>query len=175
MGYPGEIASKIAPSNWKDYVRFQTVKACPLARGESDVLRGKNTPTNEDPNEEGYHVLYPSGYEGWCPKAQFEAVSRPIDGMTFGQALEVMKQGRKVTRRGWNNMDIWICIPLCDGPKEIPAMGIWGKPNAEYAEQNGGKVTVMPYITMKTADGTIVMGWQGLQEDILSDDWQIVE
>ena len=157
------------------YIRCHIVKATPMTRGEYNKHRGKETPQWENPAEEGYHVVYPDGYESWCLKAQFEAAGRPIDGMTFGQAIEAMKQGRKVARRGWNGKGMWLCIPLCDGPKEIPATGIWGKPNAEYAEQNGGKVTVVPYITMKAADGTIVMGWLASQTDMLSDDWCIVE
>lgn len=73
---------------------------------------------------------------------------------------------------GWPRM--WLCIPLVDGPKEIPANGIWGKSNAEYAEQNGGTVKVMPYISMKAADGSIVMGWLASQTDMLSEDWIVV-
>ena len=48
-------------------------------------------------------------------------------------------------------------------------------PNAEYAEQNGGTAKVMPYVTMKTADGAIVMGWLASQTDMLAEDWEIVE
>ena len=104
-----------------------------------------------------------------------EGTAAPTDGLTFGQAIEAMKQGQKVARRGWNGKGMWLCIPLVDGPKEIPATGILGKPNAEYAEQNGGTVKVMPYITMKAADGTIVMGWLASQIDMLADDWVIVK
>ena len=70
---------------------------------------------------------------------------------------------------------MWLCVPLCDGPTEIPAAGICGKPNAEYAEKSGGTVKVMPYVTMKAADGSIVMGWLASQSDMLSEDWEIVE
>lgn len=99
----------------------------------------------------------------------------PNEGMSFGAAIALMKKGKKVARKGWNGKGMWLCIPLVDGPKEIPAKGIWGKPNADYAEQNGGTVKVMPYITMKTADGSIVMGWLASQTDMLAEDWQIVE
>ena len=103
-----------------------------------------------------------------------EYVGRPNGFLTFGRAIEAMKRGKKVARRGWNGKGMWICVPLCDGPKEIPATGIWGKPNAEYALQNGGTVKVMPYVTMKTADGSIVMGWLASQTDMLAEDWEIV-
>ena len=99
----------------------------------------------------------------------------PNEGMSFGAAIALMKKGKKVCRKGWNGKGMWLCVPLCNGPKEILADGIWGKPNAEYAEQNGGIVKVLPYVTMKTADGSIVMGWLASQTDILSEDWMVVE
>lgn len=98
-----------------------------------------------------------------------------FSNMTFGQAIEAMKAGKKVARAGWNGKGMWLCVPLVDGPKEIPATDIWGKPNAKYAEDNGGTVKVMPYVTMKTADGSIVMGWLASQTDMLSEDWVIVD
>lgn len=33
----------------------------------------------------------------------------------------------------------------------------------------------MPYITMKTADGSILMGWLASQTDMLSEDWMVVD
>lgn len=96
------------------------------------------------------------------------------EAMDFGSAIRCMKHGKKVARKGWNGKGMWLCIPLVNGPKEIPATGIWGKPNAEYAEQNGGTVKVVPYITMKAADGTIVMGWLASQTDMLAEDWIVV-
>ena len=157
------------------YIRMHQVEAEPMTRGEYNKKRGWQIPANENPNDDGYIVTYPDGYVSWCPKAQFEAAARPCDGMTFGMAIEAMKRGKKVCRKGWNGKGMWLCVPLCNGPKEIPANGIWGKPNAEYAEQNGGIVKVLPYITMKTADGSIVMGWLASQTDILSEDWMVVE
>ena len=104
-----------------------------------------------------------------------EYVGRPNGFLTFGMAIEAMKRGKKVARRGWNGKGMWLCVPLCDGPTEIPATRVWGKPNAEYALQNGGTVKVMPYVTMKTADGSIVMGWLASQTDMLAEDWEVVE
>lgn len=158
------------------YIRCHIVeaKSCTLDEWEQETGRTWNEP-DRPRTEEGYKCDYPSGYSGWCPKVEFEKVSRPIDGMTFGMAIEAMKQGKKVARAGWNGKGMWLCIPLVEGPKEIPSTGIWGKPNADYAEQNGGTVKVMPYITMKAADGSIVMGWLASQTDMLSDDWQIVK
>ena len=76
---------------YKKYIRCHIVKATPMTRGCSNSLRGKETPANENPNDEGYHVVSPDGYESWCPKAQFEAAGRPVDGMTFGIAIDACR------------------------------------------------------------------------------------
>ena len=157
------------------YIRMHQVEAEPMTRGDYNKFRGWEIPANENPADEGYKVTCPDGYVSWCPKTQFDEAGRPCDGMTFGMAIEAMKRGKKVARKGWNGKGMWLCVPLVDGPKEIPATGIWGKPNAEYAEQNGGTVKVLPYVTMKTADGNIVMGWLASQTDMLAEDWVVVE
>ena len=157
------------------YIRMHQVEAEPMTRGGYNRFRGLENAANENPSDEGYKVTYPDGYVSWCPKAQFEAAGRPCDGMTFGMAVEAMKRGAKVARHGWNGNGMWLCVPLVDGPKEVPATGVWGRPNAEYAEQNGGTVKVAPYVTMKAADGSIVMGWLASQTDMLAEDWAVVE
>ena len=157
------------------YIRMHQIEAEPMTRGDYNKFRGWTIPANENPADEGYIVKYPDGYVSWCPKAQFEEAGRPCDGMTFGMAIEAMKRGAKVARKGWNGKGMWLCVPFCDGLKEVHATGIWGKPNAEYALQNGGTVKVMPYVTMKTADGAIVMGWLASQTDMLAEDWEVVE
>ena len=171
------------------YIRVNHVDAEPMAFGEFKEKFPKSGGANveRDPADEGYVITYrkgrPNEYVSWCPKAEFEAVSRPVDGMTFGMAIEAMKRGKKVARRGWNGKGMWLCVPLCDGAKEIPANDILdnplavflGKPNAVHAYHTGGTAKVVPYITMKAADGTFVTGWLASQTDMLSEDWMIVE
>lgn len=160
------------------YIRMHKVDAEPMKFGEFKDKYPKSGGANVErgADDDGYVIFYRGGeYVSWCPKKEFEDVSRPCDGMTFGEAIEQMKRGAKVARKGWNGKGMWLCVPFCDGPKEVHAIGIWGKPNFKYAEQNGGTVKIMPYVTMKTADGSIVMGWLASQTDMLSEDWVVVE
>lgn len=48
----------------------------------------------------GYKVRYPDGYESFSPKDVFEEAYRPINGMNFGLAIEVLRKGFRVCRRG---------------------------------------------------------------------------
>src|SRR5574344_1179182 len=60
--------------------------------------------------EDGYKVRYPDGYESWSPKGVFEEAYRPTDCMSFGLAIEAMKKGKKVARRGWNGKGMFLFL-----------------------------------------------------------------
>lgn len=71
--------------------------------------------------------------------------------MTFGQAIEAMREGSKVARKGWNGKDMWVAIQFPDSYSKM----------------------TLPYIYMKTADQNLVP-WLASQTDMLSFDWEIV-
>lgn len=92
----------------KDYIGVKVVTAEPMSRGEYNEYRGWKIPSDENPEDEGYHIRYPDGYESWCPKKQFNEAYRKCDNMTFGIAIEAMKKGNKVARRGWNGKGMFV-------------------------------------------------------------------
>ena len=69
---------------------------------------------------------------------------------------------------------MWLSLS-CDGTREVAAENFWSPHNAEHARQIGGKATVLPSITMKTATGEILMGWLASQTDMLADDWCVID
>lgn len=125
---------------------------------------------------EGYLVQYGDGYLSWSPKAAFEEGYREFGaGLSFGDALVALKSGLRVARAGWNGKGMWLAL---SGPlegREIPAWSFWSPANRAYAETLPNmNATVLPCITMKTADGSILMGWLASQTDMLAEDWEIV-
>ncbi len=92
-------------------------------------------------------------------------------GMTFGQAIEAMKQGKKVARRGWNGkgMYLWL-LPAAEVKKE------WCR-DTRLLEAFGERdtMTCLGSIRMFTADKKVLTGWLASQTDMLSEDWTIVE
>ncbi len=86
--------------------------------------------------------------------------------MTFSEALENIKEGKRLQRAGWNGM--YMFVFLVPGStfrvNRAPLLGI-------YPE--GTEINYQSHIDMKTADGTIVP-WLASQSDLLADDWQIV-
>ena len=107
-------------------------------------------------------------------KEMIEHLLSSDSGMSFGLAIEALKAGKKVARAGWNGKGMWLSLS-CDGTREVAAENFWSPHNAEHARLNGGKATVLPSITMKTASGEILMGWLASQSDMLAEDWSIVE
>lgn len=102
-----------------------------------------------------------------------EYVGRPSGFMTFGQAIEAMKRGKRVARKGWNGKGMYIWV--------MPGSTIRNCPNIAdphlqaISDANGGTVTFTGSIRMKTATGEVLTGWIASQTDMLSEDWCIVE
>lgn len=128
---------------------------------------------SEKDGQPGYAVRYSDGYTSWSPKEVFEAAYQPVNAMSFGHAITAMKSGEKVARAGWNGKGMWLSLS-CGETRQVAAEHFWSPHNAAHARELGGFATVLPSITMKTADGSILMGWLASQTDMLADDWQIV-
>lgn len=164
------------------FIGVKLIKAQAMTRAEYNSYRGWPLPEDEDGCDEGYLVEYMDGgksnmpgregYVSWSPKDVFERSYRPTSGMTFGLAIEAMKNGAKVARTGWNGKGMF--ISLSPGTKDLPAANFWNPHNRDFAIDNGGVADVLPCFTMKTADDKILMGWLASQTDMLAEDWQII-
>lgn len=159
------------------YIRTHIVEAEPMTRGDYHKSRGWaekgwNMPEGATPEDPGYKVVYKDGYVSWCPKASFEEAGRPIDGMTFGQAIEAMKQGKKVARRGWNGKGMYVWVmpgSTIKGCKDITDPHLAEIDNAE------GEIRFLGSVRMRTATGDVLTGWLASQTDMLSEDWTLVD
>lgn len=91
--------------------------------------------------------------------------------LSFGQAIEALKRGQRVSRVGWNGkgMYLWL-LPAADVKAE------WCKePHLKtLAEANGGTIQALGSIRMLTADKKVLTGWLASQTDILAEDWCII-
>lgn len=96
----------------------------------------------------------------------------PAPACDFGWALQQLREGKRVARQGWNGKGMWLA--LSPGRKDLPAGNFWSHQNELYAFDHGGVADVLPCITMKTADGKILMGWLASQTDMLANDWCVV-
>ena len=62
----------------KTYIGTKVIDAEPMTRGEYNKYRGWQIPADENPDDEGYRVVYPDGYVSWSPKSVFEEAYREI-------------------------------------------------------------------------------------------------
>lgn len=87
--------------------------------------------------------------------------------LTFGKAIESLKNGEKVAREGWNGKNMFLYyVPA----NKYPYTTVIGKTIAD-AE---GMVEYGAYIAMKTAQGNVVP-WLASQTDVLAEDWIILD
>lgn len=90
--------------------------------------------------------------------------------MNFGQAIEALKEGKKVARNGWNGKGMYLY--LVKG-QEIYRSNLQAEAY-EHAPMED-RVRINSHIDMKAADGSIVIGWLASQTDMLAEDWVIIE
>lgn len=99
-----------------------------------------------------------------------------LTDLDFGKALNYLKQGCKVARKGWNgkNMFLWL----------KPATTIkseWCKDPElkKLVDENGGELKALGTICMYTHDSSgrnaVLTGWLASQSDMLLEDWYVVE
>lgn len=141
------------------YIGTKIVRAEPSQRGE--CVKDTSQFSAFQLTEEGYRVGYPDGYVSWSPKDVFEKAYRRLDGLTFGLAIEALKDRYRVARAGWNGKGMWIVLVEPD----------------DYALKCfmlGDAEQLAPYIAMQTAD-KLFIPWTASQTDILAEDWIIIE
>jgi hypothetical protein len=83
---------------------------------------------------------------------------------SFGHAIESLKLGLKVARRGWNGKRMFLYY--------VPANSYAAQTDVAQKEF-GPMVAYSAYIAMKTATGEVVP-WLASQTDVLANDWEIV-
>ena len=165
------------------HIGTKQVKSTPMNRLDYNVFRGWELPADEDGSDEGYLVEYLdggapntphyAGYVSWSPKAQFDSAYRPVTGMSFGLAIEAAKNGSRIARAGWNGKGMWVAYtPGSTFPVAMAKEGhaAWHRAHEEGVEM----VTLLPHLDMRTADGSMNIGWLASQTDMLADDWVVL-
>ncbi len=91
--------------------------------------------------------------------------------MNFGQAIEALKEGKKVTRKGWNGKKMFLWLKQA---AQLKSDFLHDPILKQVVEENGGAMDALGTICMKTADNKVLTGWLASQTDMLSEDWEIV-
>lgn len=94
----------------------------------------------------------------------------------FGKAIELLKSGKKVARKGWNGKDMYLTMVVATCDYAVDS-------NIEFADiavpciksEYPSYIPTDPYIVMRTAQKTAQPGWLASQADMLAEDWVIVK
>ena len=126
-------------------------------------------PDTED-GKDGYAVKYEDGYTSWSPKETFEKAYRVIEGegqlLTFGDALVMLKAGKRVTRAPWAAAGVFVYhVPASAYPAQT------GVARAHFGD--GALVPYMAYLAIKRADDMVCVFNPGV-DSLLAEDWQVV-
>lgn len=149
----------------KKYIGTKLIEAAPAIRKGGKVYEKTHPiPRSMDPEEDGYKVRYPDGYESFSPKQVFEEAYRPTDGLSFGLAIEAAKKGMKIARRGWNGKNQYVELAERISYENAAHEVI----NAKH-EAIGNKALAF------VGTSGVQLGWLASQADMLADDWMIGE
>lgn len=80
--------------------------------------------------------------------------------MNFGLALEALKDGKKVARKGWNGKGLWVSI-------------FKAYTHTQVAIQNH-EANIHPMLIIKNADGGFAT-WVPSITDLFAEDWSVVD
>jgi hypothetical protein len=149
-----------------NYIGTKKVIGTPMSRLDYNQLKGWELPADENGADEGYLVEYDNGHQSWSPKAVFEDSYRPCDSLTFGLAIEALKQGKRVTRPSWNGQGMWL-VMVQPGHYDVGCGTVGYKPGENECP------TLAPWVGMKTAQN-VFTPWTPAQSDQLAEDWQIL-
>lgn len=149
------------------YLGTKIVSAVQMSSKAFNKMFRPETYDEDCENAAGYVVVYEDGYRSWSPTYAFEKAYRRTNGLTFGLAIDALKTGKYVARKGWNGKGMYIFLIGVDMSE--PGIGGWTYTNGE-----NDNYPLLPFIAMKTADEKVVP-WLASQTDMLAEDWEIID
>jgi hypothetical protein len=164
----------------------KAILASAMTRQAYNDYRGWTLPDDERGEDAGYLVEYVDGggsnhpdhdgYISWSPADVFDRAYQSTSAMSFGHAITAMKEGKAVARAGWNGKGMWIALTPASSFEAIYAKkGHAASHRAAEMDSDFHKIDLLPHVDMRTADGSMCVGWLASQTDMLADDWCIVE
>ena len=168
----------------EEFIGTKRILAKPMTRQEYNDYRGRELPSDENGDDEGYLVEYldggqpndpnHTGYISWSPKAIFESTYQGSGNLSFGHAIEYAKLGKKIARTGWNGKNMFVVYMV---PVRLPPYNTNSKANDRTAKSIGeyALLDCQPCFAMYNAQKQWVAGWLASQSDMLANDWCVVE
>ena len=84
--------------------------------------------------------------------------------MDFGRAIQLLKEGRKVQREGWNGKNQYIELAMCISYTNADGVIV----NAQHDAIGNCAIAFV-------GTSGVQLGWLASQADMLANDWKMVE
>lgn len=167
----------------KKYIGTKQVEAMPMTLGEYIAKTGINPYMFDEEmhggNEPGYFVKE-DGHEVWTPAKTFEEEYRQVDdelkNMTFGDAIEVLKQGGAIRRTGWNGKGLFVIkqVPAHIESDIIPKMQSLPLSAKDLILKGKGFIDYTNQCLIYNENTGRADSWVPSISDVFAEDWEIV-
>jgi hypothetical protein len=99
-----------------------------------------------------------------------------LEQVNFGQAIEALKQGKRVARIGWNGkgLCVFMQVPATIGEEIIPKMQSLPQSVKDELARRGGSISYYNQMALLNPDNSI-NGWAPSSSDTLAEDWVILD
>lgn len=126
--------------------------------------------------EDGYLVEYKDGYKSWSPKSVFEEAYREVGSVNFGGAIDLLKAGLAVRRKGWNGKGLFIVkqVPSHIEGDIIPKMqSLPQSAKIILMNRENPHIDYTNQILIINPDGR-ADSWVPSVSDVFAEDWEVV-
>lgn len=134
--------------------------------GEISLYNGSTADKSENYYREDVVLKIMEGDAALANYVERMACIRAQVGHGFETALRAMREGKRVTRAGWNGQGMFAyLVPAASYPVQTGA-----------AKGHFGEASMVPYrayFALKTAQGDVAT-WNPSNSDILADDWYVL-
>ena len=166
----------------KKYIETKQVEAEPMTMGEADDIGILRSPDyyDLDVNRPGYHVKHKDGREIWLRAETFEEKYRQLydesKNMTFGDAIEVLKQGGAIRRTGWNGKGLFVIkqVPAHIESDVIPKMQSLPQSAKNLILNGKGFIDYTSQCLIYNEKTGRADSWVPSISDVFAEDWEIV-
>lgn len=164
----------------KKYIGTKQIEAEPMTMGEAyerGFLQKRKEIREEEKGNAGYLVKYPDGYESWSPAEPFEKAYRESGAMPFGMAIELLRQGKSIRRRGWNGKGLFVIkqIPAHIERDIIPKMQSLPQSAKDLILAGKGFIDYTSQCLIYNENTGRADSWVPSISDVFAEDWEIVE
>ena len=159
----------------KKYIGTKVVMAEPMTMVEAEKVLGReiNPSTVE---EDGYLVEYKDGYKSWSPKSVFDEAYNEVGLVSFGCAIDLLKGGFAVRRKGWNRKGMFVVkqVPSHITSEIIPNMQSLPKTAKDILmKRENPHIDYTNQMLIINPDGR-ADSWIPSSSDVFAEDWEVV-